>query len=87
MERNPWETHEVCENRASLQQAARLKDNKPTTLNIRKCVHAQTMLVNSYEEEQALYIQYKINEINNAVSNNKSALAWKAVNEVIYQWH
>ena len=40
------------------------------------------MLVNSYEEEQTLYIQNKINEINNAVSNNKSALAWKAVNEV-----
>ena len=39
------------------------------------------MLVNSYEEEQTQYIQNKINEINNAVSNTKSALAW-TVNEV-----
>ena len=41
------------------------------------------MLVNSYEEEQTLYIENKINEINNAVSNTKSALEWKTVNEVI----
>ena len=40
------------------------------------------MLVNSYEEEQTLYIQNKINEINNAFSINKSALPWRAVNEV-----
>ena len=29
--RNPWERHEVCENRTSLQQTARLKDNQPKT--------------------------------------------------------
>ena len=40
------------------------------------------MLVNSYEEEHTPYIQNKINEINNAVNNTKSALVWKAVNEV-----
>ena len=45
------------------------------TDNIRNVVQAQNMLVNSYEEEQTLYIQNKINEINNAVSNTKSALA------------
>ena len=40
------------------------------------------MLVNSYEEEHTLYIQNKINEINNAVSYTTSELTWKAVNEV-----
>ena len=77
--RNPLETHEVCENRASLQQDAQLKDNQPTTENIINCVQAQNMLVNSYEEENTLYIQNIINEINNAVSNTKSALEWKEV--------
>ena len=72
----------MCENHASLQQAARLKDNQPTTENIRNFFQTQNMLVNSYEEEQTLYILNKINEINNAVSNKKSALAWKSVNEV-----
>ena len=80
--RNPWETHEVCENRTSIQQTARLKDNQPTTENIRNCLQAQNILVNSYEEEETQYFQNKINEINNAVSNTKSALSWKAVNEV-----
>ena len=50
--------------------------------NIRKFKKAQTNLVLSYNKEQSEYIQSKIDEIQNAVRNQKSAKAWKIVNEV-----
>ena len=50
--------------------------------NIRKFKKAQKNLVLSYDKEQSEYIQSKIDEIQNAVRNQKSAKAWKIVNEV-----
>ena len=50
--------------------------------NIRKFKKAQTNLVHSYDKEQSEYIQSKIDEIQNAVRNQKSAKASKIVNEV-----
>ena len=50
--------------------------------NIRKFKKAQTNIVLSYDKEQSEYIQSKIDEIQNAVRNKKSAKAWKIVNEV-----
>ena len=50
--------------------------------NIRKFKKAQTNLVLSYDKEQSEYIQSKIDELQNAVRNQKSAKAWKIVNEV-----
>ena len=35
-----------------------------------------------YEKEQTYYVQNKISDIQNAMCNKKSALAWKIVNEV-----
>ena len=35
-----------------------------------------------YDTEQEIYLQSKIDEIKMAVSNKKSAMAWKAVNDV-----
>ena len=50
--------------------------------NIRKFKKTQTNLVLSYDKEQSEYIQSKIDEIQNTVRNQKSAKAWKIVNEV-----
>ena len=36
----------------------------------------------SYEQEQAAYVQSKIDEIKSAADNKQSALAWKTVNEI-----
>ena len=40
------------------------------------------LLRETYENEQTEYIQRKIDEITNAVSYQKSATAWKTVNEI-----
>ena len=43
---------------------------------------AQKLLYATYDTEQEIYLQSKIDEIKMAVSNKKSAMAWKAVNDV-----
>ena len=50
--------------------------------NALNMIHFITNLVLSYEKEQSEYIQSKIDEIQNAVRNQKSAKACKIVNEV-----
>ena len=55
----------------------------PTQENICKFNEAQNSLIKSYEKEQNEYIQLKIDEIENAVTNKKSAIAWKLINESI----
>ena len=40
-------------------------------------------LSHKYDTEQRIYLQSKIDEIKIAVSNKKSAMVWKAVNDVI----
>ena len=42
----------------------------------------QSSFVKLYENEQNDYIENKIEEIQNAATNKKSALAWKTVNEI-----
>ena len=43
---------------------------------------AQKLLYDTYNTEQEIYLQSKIDEIKKSVSNKKSAMAWKAVNDV-----
>ena len=50
--------------------------------NIRKFKRAQKEYELSYEKEQSEYIQTKIGEIQCAIRNQKSSIAWKTVNEV-----
>ena len=53
-----------------------------TSENIKKFTDAQNVLTKMYENEQTEYVTRKIDEIKNAISFKKSALAWKTVNEV-----
>ena len=80
--RLPWETLEISNKRTILQETAEKRNSHPTMENIRKFKKVQTNLVLSYDKEQSEYIQSKIDEIQNAVRNQKSAKAWKIVNEV-----
>ena len=80
--RLPWETLEISNKRTILQETAEKCNSHPIMENIRQFKKAQTNLVLSYDKEQSEYIQSKIDEIQNAVRNQKSAKAWKIVNEV-----
>ena len=77
-----WETLEISNKRTILQETAEKRNSHPTMENIRKFKKVQTNIVLSYDKEQSEYIQSKIDEIQNAVRNQKSAKAWKIVNEV-----
>jgi len=48
----------------------------------KKVKQAKKDLRLSYEQEQAAYVQSKIDEIKSAADNKQSALAWKTVNEI-----
>ena len=78
----PWETADICHNREKLHLAAKEKDTMPTQENICNFDEAQNLLIKAYEKEQNEYIQLKIDEIENAATNKKSAIAWKAINEI-----
>ena len=80
--RIPWETAEICQKRDILHKVAKLKDSAITIVNIYNYFKAQTFLENSHDLEQKKYIDIKINEIQTAATNKKSALAWKLINEV-----
>ena len=43
---------------------------------------SQELLYDTYDTEQEIYLQSKIDELKMAVSNKKSAMAWKSVNDV-----
>ena len=58
------------------------KDTIPTQENICNFNEAHNSLIKAYEKEQNEYIQLKIDEIENAVTNKKSAKAWTAINEI-----
>ena len=75
-----WETTEICQKRDLLYKVAKLKDSAPTQVNIDNFIKAQTSLENSYDLEQKNYINIKINKIQTAATNKKSALAWKTIN-------
>ena len=78
----PWETPEIIQCRENLKTAAENKRKKPTRANTRKYKNAQTKLKTTYEKEQCDYINSKIKEIEEAVDNKQSAIAWKIVNEI-----
>ena len=80
-QRSPWETINISQKRASLHEAAKLKDQNPTPELIKNFKLIQSSFVKLYENEQNDYIENKIEEIQNAATNKKSALAWKTVNK------
>ena len=81
-QRSPWETINISLKRASLHEAAKLKDQNPTPERINNFKLIQSSFVKLYENEQNDYIENKIEEIQNAATNKKSALAWKTVSEI-----
>ena len=81
-QRSPWETINISQKRASLHEAAKLKDQNPTPERIKNFKLIQISFVKLYENEQNDYIENKIEEIQNAATNKKSDLAWKTVNEI-----
>ena len=81
-QRSPWETINISQKRASLHEAAKLKDQNPTPERIKNFKLIQSSFVKIYENEQNDYIENKVEEIQNAATNKKSALAWKTVNEI-----
>ena len=80
--RTPWETKEICQKREQLNKAAQLKESQPSPVNITHFSNTLAKLKETYELEQTEYLQRKIDNITNAVSNQKSAIAWKTVNEI-----
>ena len=65
-----------------LHEAAQLKDSQPSPENICHFNDARAALKDTYEAEQTEFIQRKIDQITNAVSNKRSAVAWKSINEI-----
>ena len=65
-----------------LKTAAQLKNSCSTIENINSYYLSQKALYNIYDTQQEIYLQSKIDEIKAAVSNQKSACAWKVVNDI-----
>ena len=80
--KNPWETEKILSKRTSLKNASALQRANPNVTNLKKVKQAKKDLRLSYEQEQAAYVQSKIDEIKSAADNKQSALAWKTVNEI-----
>ena len=80
--RKAWESEEISRLRKEVQDRAKLKNTDPSNDNKDKFKAAQTKLTERYEKEQAEFLQTKIDTIEQASCNKKSALAWKTVNEV-----
>ena len=80
--RNAWESEEISKLRKEVQTAAEIKNSRPSSDNTAKFRDAQTKLNDQYEREQAEFLQMKIDNIEKASANQKSALAWKTVNEI-----
>ena len=80
--RKSWEAEEVGKMRKVVQEAAKARNTNPNAENTAKFKAAQAQLTETYEREQTEYLQSKIDEIEKASSNKKSAVAWKTVNEI-----
>ena len=80
--RNSWESEEVGKMRKEVHEAAKVKNANPSQVNKTKFKEAQSKLTATYEKEQAEYLQTKIDDIEKAACNKKSAVAWKTVNEI-----
>ena len=68
--------------RKEVQEAAKTNSANPSHENMTKFKEAQAKLNTTYEKEQAELLQNKIDDIEKAASNKKSAVAWKTVNEI-----
>ena len=80
--RKPWENKDICQKRKALKKAVKLRDSQPSPENRSLFNEARTELKTAYEIEQTKYLQDKINDITNAASNKKPAVAWKTGNEI-----
>ena len=80
--RIPWKNQDICLKRKNLHQAAQLKNSCPSEENTESNNLAQELLYATYDTEQEIYLQSKIDEIKMAVLNKKSDMAWTAVNDV-----
>ena len=79
----PWESEEIANKRANLKEKADIKNSNPSTESIKVFKAAFAEFTNTYTwESTAIYIQSKIQLINNAAANKQSSLAWKTVNEI-----
>ena len=65
-----------------LHEAAQLNDSQPTPENITNFGNTRDALKETYEAEQLEDLKRKINHITNAVNNQRSAIAWKTVDEI-----
>ena len=59
-----------------------IKNYCPSEKNTESYNLAHNLLYDTYDTEQEIYLQSKTDEIKKEVSNKKSAMAWKAVNDV-----
>ena len=80
--RVPWDSEDIVSKRKILHRMAEIKSSEPTEINISNFNSERDNLNGTYESEQKKYIQNKIDEITNALTNLKSSKAWKAVNEI-----
>ena len=80
--RKPWENENIVSKRKELKKAAIQRNVNPTTRNINEVKEMKRQLRETYENEQKIYLQSKIDEISNAADNKQSALAWKTVHEI-----
>ena len=92
IKRTPWENQDICLKRQNLHQAAQLKNSCPSEENTETYNLAKKLLYDTYDKQQEICLQSKIDEIKMAVLNKKSDMAWKAVNDVsgeerIIVWH
>ena len=78
----PKRQSKILSKRTSLKNASALQRANPNVNNLKKVKQAKKDLRLSYEQEQAAYVQSKIDEIKSAADNKQSALAWKTVNEI-----
>ena len=80
--RTPWVNQDICLKRKHLHRAAQLKNSCPSEENTESYNLSQQLIYDTYDTEQEIYLQSKVDEIKMAVSNKKSAIACKAVNDV-----
>ena len=80
--RAPWDNDKISQERANLKDTAKIKNRNPTWRNISKFNEAKEKLDAAYKQEQLTYLQKKIEEIQSTADNQKSAIAWKIVNDV-----
>ena len=79
---SPWENPDICLKWDMLKTEAQLKNSCSTIENINSYYLSQRALYDTYDTQQEIYLQSKIDEIKCAVSNQKSACSWKVVNDI-----